>query len=91
MRYKSFVTSFVRFVTIHAFDRLTDGQTAFLWLYHALHYMQSRGENWSKCCFWMSRMLLCSCLFNSTWLFFYISFPIFLQCFDTVGCVIWPI
>jgi len=47
---KNVDTSFFRFVAIHAFyspktDRRTDRQTAFLWLYRALHYMPPHGKN----------------------------------------------
>jgi len=38
-------TSFVRFVTMHAFDRQTDGRTEMHSQYRALHYMHSHGNN----------------------------------------------
>jgi len=44
MWYKNVGTSFFRFVTMHAFDRQTDGQKG-LHNTGALHYMQSHGEN----------------------------------------------
>ena len=41
--------TFLRFVTIHAFDRRTDertdGLTEWPWQYRALHYIQSHGKN----------------------------------------------
>jgi len=38
------LTSFYRFVTMHAFDRRTDGRTERPWQYRALQYMQSHGK-----------------------------------------------
>ena len=34
-----------RFVTMHTFDKQMDRQMAFLWLYRALHCMQSKLVN----------------------------------------------
>ena len=45
MWYKNVGTSFFPFVTVHAFDRRTDGRTFRSWLWCALHYMQSCGKN----------------------------------------------
>jgi len=48
MWYKNVGTSFFCFVTIHPFDRQTDGQTERLWQYRALHYTQSHGKKLSR-------------------------------------------
>jgi len=45
MWYKNVGKSFVRFVTIHAFGRQTDGRSERPGQYRALHYMQSHGKN----------------------------------------------
>jgi len=37
--------SFVLSQSMHLTDRWTDRQTAFSWLYRALHYMQLNGKN----------------------------------------------
>jgi len=36
--------TFFHFVTLHACDGQTDGQTASSWLYRASHYMQRHGK-----------------------------------------------
>jgi len=45
MWYKNVGITFFCSVPINAFDGQTDKQTAFWWLYRALHYMQSHGKN----------------------------------------------
>ena len=38
-------TGLFRFVTVHAFDRHSDGRTEKPWQYRTLHYMQSCDKN----------------------------------------------
>jgi len=55
MWYKNVGTSWFRFVTIHTFDRHTDGRTERPWQYRALDYMQSLSKNSrSFCTEWIS-------------------------------------
>ena len=45
MRYQNIRSALFSFLTIHASDGQTDGQTEFRQQYRALHYMQSHGKN----------------------------------------------